>query len=438
MPLLVKNIPVSVVDILYIFMVALLLLMTILIYFHNRRSLMNRRYTLFLVCTLCFTIISVGTKMRFWPPYIFVYHMAFSCYAGYLFYLFSRAVTRRQESVQWYDYVWISAGVYFLGYVMWLTLSPDVFATLKNGIYFTDTGMVRAYTKHWSYRFFLLFYITGFILGIVHLFRNIATSDLIQKKQIRLVLLGTITGLLIFVITGNILPAVGYYRLSNFSLLGLVLGFSIVAFSIVSNKSWKLEKQLDEDRLRISRELHDLVASEITGLLFYLKTKTDSNVEKKVIEDSLNNSLTNIRDLVYILKGDKEIHENFEAILFETVERYATVSGIKFKAQIASIGKTVGAFSCLQVHRILLEVLTNIIKHSNAKLVKIRWHSKGGYFFLIIQDNGKGLPLQFSRYNGLKNIKDRASKMNGRARFFSVARKTTVIAVIGRLPLNTT
>jgi signal transduction histidine kinase len=61
------------------------------------------------------------------------------------------------------------------------------------------------------------------------------------------------------------------------------------------------------------------------------------------------------------------------------------------------------------------EAVHNIIKHSEATLAQMRLTLENQQLILSIQDNGRGLPSppESQSGSGLKNMRDRASEMNG-------------------------
>ena len=71
----------------------------------------------------------------------------------------------------------------------------------------------------------------------------------------------------------------------------------------------------------------------------------------------------------------------------------------------------------VQTTRILRESVSNIIKHSGASHCKFRSSVGERDFGLLIQDNGKGIPMELDgkldRGHGMSSMKHRAKQLQG-------------------------
>jgi signal transduction histidine kinase len=91
----------------------------------------------------------------------------------------------------------------------------------------------------------------------------------------------------------------------------------------------------------------------------------------------------------------------------------------------------------VQTTRILRESVSNIIKHSGATHCKVRCAMHQSEFGLIIQDNGRGIPMELDgkldRGHGMTSMKHRAKQMQGQCLVESAPGYGTVIRLT--LPL---
>jgi two-component system, NarL family, sensor histidine kinase UhpB len=73
----------------------------------------------------------------------------------------------------------------------------------------------------------------------------------------------------------------------------------------------------------------------------------------------------------------------------------------------------------VQTTRILREAVSNIIKHSQAShvIIAVEVHLEHHDFVVVIQDNGKGIPLELDgrldRGHGMTSMKHRAKQLSG-------------------------
>ena len=80
--------------------------------------------------------------------------------------------------------------------------------------------------------------------------------------------------------------------------------------------------------------------------------------------------------------------------------------------------------------RILQEIFTNIIKHSNAKNINLDITNHPDFISLIVTDDGIGFNIKkYKAGNGLENIKKRVSLFNGEVLIESKLKEGTSIIV---------
>ena len=81
--------------------------------------------------------------------------------------------------------------------------------------------------------------------------------------------------------------------------------------------------------------------------------------------------------------------------------------------------------------------MTNIVKHSNAKSVKIDLQTSVRHLYLSIEDNGKGFnPEQNTTGFGLQGMKERITSLKGKIEILSDLNAGCKIIV--RIPCQTT
>jgi signal transduction histidine kinase len=102
------------------------------------------------------------------------------------------------------------------------------------------------------------------------------------------------------------------------------------------------------------------------------------------------------------------------------------------------VTQTLPARAYVQTTRILREAVSNIIKHSGASRCSVAAHVLEGDFQLIIQDNGRGIPMELEgkldRGHGMASMKHRAKQMRGQCLVESGPGYGTVIRLT--LPLE--
>ena len=131
-----KSLMISSLELLYLALFIYILVLTVFLYYNNRRSKVNLYFTFFLLALDYFIFFSVFTKLRVIPLWSFVLHMPISCYLGFLFLTFTRTLTNPYFKFKKINLIWVGIGLYFLGYVSFLILNDDAFNFLKQTTYF--------------------------------------------------------------------------------------------------------------------------------------------------------------------------------------------------------------------------------------------------------------------------------------------------------------
>jgi len=233
--------------------------------------------------------------------------------------------------------------------------------------------------------------------------------------------------------------------LSIISFLSIAFVFSLMIYMRIKEKNRKLEElnkkeklitetitQVQEnERNRISRELHDTITQDIRTSLIFLHKLTDSNEindeDRKVIlkvQKIEENNLKSIRSIIRNLTSNEIENENFIQIISEFVENSRENSGIlcKFYAEQSDLYQKLSSEVKLHIFRIIQESVTNAIKHSGAEEISViiregktyseKSPEKSGLIFLI-NDDGCGMQESIadeeSTHLGLKGIKSRAA-----------------------------
>jgi len=190
-------------------------------------------------------------------------------------------------------------------------------------------------------------------------------------------------------------------------------------------QSRKLARQIvstqEEERRRVSRELHDEAGQALMSLKYELDTSfnelgLDSDFARTQLAsmlDLINNTNEHIRELSHSLRPPTldiaGINLSLEDYCIETIER----TGIKIEYQgmdLPGLEDEIG----ISLYRILQEALANIMKHSRASKVSVKLSYQPPMISLNISDNGVGMDT-CTNVNGmgLLGIKERTNILGG-------------------------
>ena len=166
------------------------------------------------------------------------------------------------------------------------------------------------------------------------------------------------------------------------------------------------------ERVRISRELHDLLGHHLTALSLNLEvashlTDGQAQVHVKQSHSLAKLLLSDVREAVSEMRNGGTID-----ILATIKPLLDSVPQLQIKFESDSILILDDASVAQAVLRCVQEILTNTIKHANAKVLELSLHKIGNLLILKSQDDGVGEAL-IKLGNGLQGMKERVTSMQG-------------------------
>ena len=178
---------------------------------------------------------------------------------------------------------------------------------------------------------------------------------------------------------------------------------------------------LQNERQRMARELHDTLAQGVAGLVLQLeavKAHVAANRNERalaIIDQALGrarSTLTESRAAIADLRSDST---NLSDAIHKKIEHFQQTTGIICEAEITLEDNQLPIQVTTHALSILSEALTNISRHAQASLVRVRFIIRAGSLELSVQDNGIGFNVENSPNNhyGLLGMRERAKLAGG-------------------------
>jgi len=195
----------------------------------------------------------------------------------------------------------------------------------------------------------------------------------------------------------------------------------------------------EEERNRLARDLHDGVG----GLLWGIKLSMSSMKGNVFLPEESAKSFSNvITQLDQSIAELRRVSHNMmpEALikfgLKEALENYCEMvnHSKQIRVQLQTYGMDTRMEQSVEIviYRIIQELLTNTIKHAEAKNVLIQLVREEHRFNLTVEDDGKGFTVQEIQDGaGLANIRARAAYLNGSVDIVSAKGEGTSVHVEG-------
>lgn len=200
----------------------------------------------------------------------------------------------------------------------------------------------------------------------------------------------------------------------------------------------------EEERQKISRELHDEVGQSLTAIKMNLEfLKRQKNIIDPFLEESIalvDKTINQIRDLSLELRPSMLDDIGLISALKWYINRQGERAGIDIKFVYNLSEDKVKKELSVNIFRIIQEALTNIVRHSKAKNAYVEIKEGESYLDITIGDDGIGFNLEEIERNlyrkkslGILGMKERVFLMNGEITIESKPNLGTIIKI--RFPL---
>lgn len=214
----------------------------------------------------------------------------------------------------------------------------------------------------------------------------------------------------------------------------------------LQNLARHLQNIQEEERQRISRDIHDELGQSLTALhldLLWLQrklsAKPDEKLQKKI--DSMTGIIDQAIDSVQRISMDLRpgiIDDlGFESAIEWEVQQLEDRLGITCDFKPDDIEGQIPRDIGVTLYRILQEAFTNIARHAEASSVSVLFQVKSGEVILEVHDDGKGIAqdtIKSPQSFGINSMRERANTWNGEFSIKSAPNTGTTITV--RIPLS--
>jgi signal transduction histidine kinase len=201
-----------------------------------------------------------------------------------------------------------------------------------------------------------------------------------------------------------------------------------------------------QERLRIARELHDVLAHNVSlinvqaGTALHLLDKQPERARPalEAIKDASSETLREVRSVLGILRGPGEEAPRSPtagtAGVEELISRTAA-AGIAVASEVRGEPRPLPASVDLAVYRILQEALTNVARHAQPATAIVRLTFSEDDLTLEVEDDGRsGNGAVPAAGNGIAGMRERVAALGGD--FSAGPRGDSGFRVAARLPLG--
>lgn len=230
-------------------------------------------------------------------------------------------------------------------------------------------------------------------------------------------------------------------------------------FTNLLKKSNRLQEQLrhlsrkfiseqENERKRISRELHDIIAQALAGINIRLSILQK---EAEIGTQELSKNITETQQLVeqsmnIIHRFARDLRpESLDDLglipaLHDAFQTFTTHTGIHIQLSTDPGIEKLCLARRTALYRLITEALTNIDRHARATQVDVRIHKVGDNIMTTVHDNGQSfnvsqaMQTKAGKHLGLLGMQERIEMLGGRFNLYSAPEQGTTITA--RIPFG--
>lgn len=185
-----------------------------------------------------------------------------------------------------------------------------------------------------------------------------------------------------------------------------------------------LQKIKEQERMRIAREIHDDMGGTLTAIKCELQSCIDN--DKPRPPEFYQQKAKSIEELVdYVIDSTRRISLDLRPGVLDVgivasiqwqAREFSKRNNIPCEVHCNNEDISLNDDLAIAIFRIFQETLTNISKHANASIVKVKLTEMDNRVFLEVIDNGKGITdLEMKKPNsfGIRGIRERCQQLGG-------------------------
>jgi signal transduction histidine kinase len=211
-------------------------------------------------------------------------------------------------------------------------------------------------------------------------------------------------------------------------LVGLAFGSRTESLREAETRADRLERErlvaVAEERARIARELHDVVAHAVSVMTVQagaaeemLRIDPARAVDPvRSVQETGRQALVEMKRLVGMLReGDEEVGLAPQPGLAALQELVSQVrgAGLDVELRVEGAPRPLPLGVDLSSYRIVQEALTNAVKHANARRATVTVHYGAGELAIEVSDDGDGPSGNGSSGHGLVGMRERVAVFGG-------------------------
>ena len=228
----------------------------------------------------------------------------------------------------------------------------------------------------------------------------------------------------------SLASVLGVNTLADTALLAAVL---LLGEAVRNRRAWAEEvrarterdaaRRVEEERLRIAHELHDVMAHTIAALNVQAAVAADviddapdqARASLDAIREGSREAMAELRAAVGLLRGGGEDSSRAPAPRLDELEGLAQMvrgAGVRLNVEVAGAVRGLPGAVDLTAYRIVQESLTNVVRHARASTANVVVRYEADAVTLRVEDDGRGGAAAAAGH-GIAGMRERAAALGG-------------------------
>ncbi len=195
------------------------------------------------------------------------------------------------------------------------------------------------------------------------------------------------------------------------------------------------------ERKRVASELHDNVSSLLSAVNLTMQAisgKTLSENDQKIyknVREMIKSAYSEVRNISHNIMPAGLEKDGLVQTIEQLLEKINLNKQLSFRLMTKGMEQRLPVQIELNTYSLMLELINNIIKHSDATKATISLINTHDLLQLNVQDNGIGFDVNTNLFgNGMSNMKARIEALSGSFEYSSDQHEGTIFTI--KIPLN--
>ncbi|HEX8376432.1 MAG TPA: histidine kinase [Pedobacter sp.] len=185
---------------------------------------------------------------------------------------------------------------------------------------------------------------------------------------------------------------------------------------------------LENERRRLSRELHDGLGPYLTSLKYYIENNVQNELKKTEMKKIVDEAISEVRSMSNALMPASIDDFGIGVTLTNYIDNLnrSTSINIEYEDLTKQENSNITNHQAINLFRISQELINNSLKHSKAKNIRITLSEFDEFISLFYFDDGSGFNISTVKLgSGITNIKERVDICNGKITINALPGNTT-------------